>query len=327
MNNIKEYTTFDYVKYVNNNPDIKQKFNRELNKLKNNDINELILKEKIWRHWCINGNREKREWCGKGVLNNCISKEYFENNYVIYITRHMCNEVTSKYWIQNYENIRKFYKNIKVIIIDDNSKDEYLKNDKDYNIEIINTEHHGRGEILPYYYFSNSNGKKYALIIHDSIIMEKEIHNFIEEKEYISLWNFFPRTERKKNVEYFDYLFKNELENINEYIELFNTNEWRGVFGGMSIISNTLVCRLKDKYNIFEICMRKIDKRKGRKVFERMLGLFLHKEGINTYECLLGNIQHWCKFHYNVWWDISIDKYLSSDKKNNCILSKIWSGR
>ena len=78
----------------------------------------------------------------------------------------MCNDNSSKYWIQNYENIRKFYKNIKIIIIDDNSKDEYLKskdkylkNDKNNNIEFIYTKHLGRGEILPYYYFSNSNEK------------------------------------------------------------------------------------------------------------------------------------------------------------------------
>ena len=333
MNNeIREWNLFDHVKYINSNPDLKKVYGSELELLNNN--RDDLFKEKIWRHWCIFGLKENREWCYKEIDNN-ITKEYFENNYVIYITRHMCNDNSSKYWIQNYENIRKFYKNIKIIIIDDNSKDEYLKkskdeylkNDKNNNIEFIYTKHLGRGEILPYYYFSNSNEKKYALILHDSIVMEKEIHRFIEEKEYMSLWSFFSRTERQDNIKYFEFLFKNEIENINEYVELFKSDKWRGVFGGMSIISNKLVCALKDKYNIFEISMSKINTRKGRKVFERMLGLILHKEGINTYESLLGNIQHWCKNHYNKWWNISLNEYMSKNKKNECILSKIWTGR
>ena len=36
--------------------------------------------------------------------------------------------------------------------------------------------------------------------------MEKEIHRFIEEKEYMSLWSFF-RTERQENIKYFEFLF------------------------------------------------------------------------------------------------------------------------
>ena len=98
----------------------------------------------------------------------CI--EYFENNYIIFISRRIIDNNTSKYWRLNYEKIRKYYKSIKIVIIDDNSNKEYIKYDNIKDIEYIYTQYHNVGELLPYYYyFKNNRERKCTLIIHDSL--------------------------------------------------------------------------------------------------------------------------------------------------------------
>jgi hypothetical protein len=42
------------------------------------------------------------------------------------ILRHVNNELTNNYWIHSYDCIRKFYPENFIIIIDDNSKYEYI---------------------------------------------------------------------------------------------------------------------------------------------------------------------------------------------------------
>ena len=56
MNNkYLEYFTFDHNKYMNDHDDIK-------NLLSKRKINKKRLREKLWRHWCIFGRNEKRNY-------------------------------------------------------------------------------------------------------------------------------------------------------------------------------------------------------------------------------------------------------------------------
>ena len=74
--------------------------------------------------------------------------------YGFIITRHVNSETTNKYWNQSIKLIRTFYRLIKIVIIDDNSNYKYMKADFDYkNVEIIQSEYPGRGELLPYIYY------------------------------------------------------------------------------------------------------------------------------------------------------------------------------
>tara|TARA_R110000851_G_scaffold169164_3_gene315317 strand:- start:247 stop:495 length:249 start_codon:yes stop_codon:yes gene_type:complete len=71
------------------------------------------------------------------------------------ILRYVKDTQSSKFWISSHQYIRKFYKDNKIIIIDDNS--DYTFIDEDYqnsleNTSIIKSEFPKRGELLPYYY-------------------------------------------------------------------------------------------------------------------------------------------------------------------------------
>ena len=42
------------------------------------------------------------------------------------ITRHVNSEMTNKYWIESINNINLIYKNIPIVIIDDNSNYKFI---------------------------------------------------------------------------------------------------------------------------------------------------------------------------------------------------------
>ena len=75
-------------------------------------------------------------------------------NYGFIITRHVNSVTTNKYWNQSVKLIRNIYPLRKIVIIDDNSDQEFVKTDFDYqNLTIIQSEFPKRGELLPYYYY------------------------------------------------------------------------------------------------------------------------------------------------------------------------------
>ena len=70
------------------------------------------------------------------------------------ITRHVNSETTNRYWNHSVKILRTLYPERKIIIIDDNSNQTFVKADFNYNnVQIIQSEFPGRGELLPYYYF------------------------------------------------------------------------------------------------------------------------------------------------------------------------------
>ena len=81
------------------------------------------------------------------------------------------------FWFNCYNTIRKYYNDISIIIIDDNSTKDFLKNDNKINSNnttiIFSTFLKGRGEILPYYYLYNDKFFKKTVIIHDSTFINK----------------------------------------------------------------------------------------------------------------------------------------------------------
>jgi hypothetical protein len=303
-----EYNLFDHISYKN----------------EYDDLTFLETKDALWRHWCLFGKKEGR---------NCfffkpipkMSKEFFEENYTIYITRHINSEITKRYWKINNEYIRKYYKKIKIIIIDDNSEEKYKNEDKDYkDIEFIYTTFVGCGELLPYYYFLN-NKTKYAIFIHDSVFVLDELHKYIEECEYLSLWNFNPLTEinviKNRTNELIELSSKINKEH---FLKKFNSMNWKGVFGGMCMISHEYLKKINDTIEIEEL-LNEIKSRFNRMCLERLLGSIIEESN----KSLLGEIALWCKFHTNSFWDLSLKEF--EDNKNvfekECILLKIWTGR
>ena len=103
-----------------------------------------------------------------------ISKPNFLS-FGFIITRNVKCEKTNKYWNHCVRCLRFYYPYRKIVIIDDNSNDEFVKSDYNYqNVIIIKSEYPGRGELLPYYYFYKNNFFNNAVIIHDSVFFHKK---------------------------------------------------------------------------------------------------------------------------------------------------------
>ena len=98
------------------------------------------------------------------------------NNFGFIITRHVNSEKTNRYWNHSVKLLKTLYPNKKIVIIDDNSNQNFVKAEFDYkNVEIINSEFPGSGEILPYYYFLKNKYFENAVILHDSVFFHKRI--------------------------------------------------------------------------------------------------------------------------------------------------------
>ena len=91
------------------------------------------------------------------------------------ILRHVSNPETDKYWNFCYDCIRKYYPENLILIIDDNSNYEYITDRPLYKTATINSEYHGRGELLPYYYFLHNKLFDTAVLLHDSAFINKYI--------------------------------------------------------------------------------------------------------------------------------------------------------
>ena len=72
-------------------------------------------------------------------------------NFGFIVTRHVNSEKTNLYWNHCIKLLRTHYPLCQIVIIDDNSKQEFINPEHDYkNLTIIQSEYPGRGELLPY---------------------------------------------------------------------------------------------------------------------------------------------------------------------------------
>jgi len=230
-------------------------------------------------------------------------------SYGFILLRHVNSLETNNLWIHCYECIRKYYPENYIVIIDDNSNSEFIKYRSLYNTIIINSEYHGRGELLPYYYYLKNNFFDKAVIIHDSVFINKYIDINIEN--YKMIWEFEHDWD--------------QIEDETRIIKLFNDNEllnfyqnkslWKGCFGGMVIITHDFINRINSKYDISKL-LDVILTRFNRCSFERVIGCLLQKEHIT--DALLGNIHN-----YMPWGIIFNDK----DNYKSLPIIKVWCGR
>jgi hypothetical protein len=255
------------------------------------------------------------------------------HSYGFIITRHVNSEKTNKYWNISVRCIRKFYPYIKIVIIDDNSNPLFLKSDYEYkNVEIIQSEYHGRGELLPYIYYNKNKWFDHAIILHDSIFIHKKlnIEKLIEyNHSVIPLWFFNPDKEDLQNT----LRISNSLNNsyilqkkilMNDTILGLPYLKWYGCFGAQCFIKHDFVKHIENKYKISNM-INFIKCRRDRCSFERIIGAIFFTEYQKLYmmKSLFGNIftyQKWCYSYENYENDIK------NGKLPNYIV-KVWSGR
>lgn len=237
------------------------------------------------------------------------------------IIRHVKSALTNLYWQESYRCIRQFYDN-KIIIVDDNSDPKYVTTLPMENCELIKSEFPGRAELLPYYYFLKHGWFDTAVILHDSVFIQKPIKFHNANKFF---WFF--DTHQFDNIEYETSLIRRFTNNA-ELLQLYyNKSQWHGCFGVMSVISHTLLSSINSKYNFFEI-IKYIRCRKERMCLERVFAVVLwHEAKLTKDNCsYFDNIS---KIKWGFREDYKIDNY-KQDKAKGLItipVVKLWSGR
>ena len=252
------------------------------------------------------------------------------NSFGFIITRHVNSEKTNRYWNHSVKLLRTYYPHKKIIIIDDNSNQEFVKADFEYkNIEIVQSEFPGRGELLPYYYFIKNNYFDNAVIIHDSVFFHKRINfELLNNIQVIPLWFFYSDKENIENTIRICSVLKNSYQLIqnlnNDTINMMPKQNWYGCFGVQSYINRNFLLGLENKYNITNMLL-KVKNRLDRCCLERIMGCIFYTENqkISEQKSLLGDIM---KYHV---WGYNFENYESSLKKGNIpkYIVKIWTGR
>ena len=225
------------------------------------------------------------------------------------ILRHVNNELTNKYWIRCVNSIREYYPENNILIIDDNSDYNFITNENLYKTTIINSEYPKRGELLPYYYYLHNKLFDVAIIIHDSVFINKYIDMSVEKYKF--LWEFEHDWDQIEDETRMINIF-NDLE-LKEFYE--NKDLWKGCFGAMTIISHDYLIYINNKYDISKL-LELVLTRYNRCSFERVIACLLQKEGKK--ETLLGNIHNYCE------WELSFNQ---TDQYKHLPLIKYWTGR
>jgi UDP-glucose 4-epimerase len=236
------------------------------------------------------------------------------NSFGFIILRHVNNEQTNLYWQKCYISIRKFYPEQKIVIIDDNSDKNFLKS----NIELINTtiiesEYPKRGELLPYYYYLKYNFFDMAIIIHDSTIINSMLDLNIEN--YAMLWDIDHLYDDVNNEMRLLKLFNNE-NLINFYL---NKKQWKGCFGGMSVIKYNFLEHINSRFNL-SILLKHVNTRSDRSALERVLACLFQLD--NRYSCLIC-----CINTYPGAFELKYEHLHHINPSNMGPVIKYWTGR
>ena len=253
------------------------------------------------------------------------------SNYGFIITRHVTSEQTNKYWNQCVKLIRTFYPLRKIVIIDDNSNQTFIKTDFEYkNLTVIQSEYPGRGELLPYIYYLKYKWFPNAVIIHDSLFIHKRISFEKFTMPVMPLWHHIYDKENLDNLlrissvlNNYQMLSKKFINNLN--ILGLNNEAFNLCFGGQAYIKLSFLQHLQHKYNISKL-VNVIHNRTDRCSLERVLGLLFCQEYPKLIKncSLFGDIlKQERAFNYNY------DQY-SNDLTHKKVIHpfvKVWTGR
>lgn len=249
----------------------------------------------------------------------------------IIITRHVNSKETNFYWNHNIKCLKRLYPNLKIVIIDDNSDKQYLKEFKKYeDIKYIQSDFKGRGELLPYIYLIKHNFFQNALIIHDSVFMHVKI-NFLklinENVKVLPIWHFNPDKEDIDNRMILSSCLQNANQiysklNLNENILGLNHLKWYGCFGVQSFINRDFLLNINQKYKITNL-IPYIKSRQDRQCLERIFGCIFYSEYNPPKKSLLGDIMTYQKYGY------AFQEYMNDIKKKRLpkLIIKVWTGR
>jgi len=258
-------------------------------------------------------------------------------SYGFIITRHVNSVITNNYWNHCVQCIRHFYspENYKIVVIDDNSNKSFLKSEYEYkNVEYVQSEFPGRGELLPYYYYYKNNYFDNAVIIHDSVFFQSKINFSRIPFPVLPLWHFseeksenLPNSLRLLQFLKNNYYIQKKIIGTNKYdvLSFNNKKDSFGCFGVQSYINYHFLETLQNKYAIFNL-LKVVKNREDRCCLERIMCAIFYNEikELIQIKSLLGSIQTYGPwgFTWNEYW-----KKLTNKQKPSKPLIKVWTGR
>lgn len=254
------------------------------------------------------------------------------SNYGFIISRHVNSEQTNKYWNQCVKLIRTYYPLKQIVIIDDNSKQEYIQAEHEYkNVIVIQSEYPGRGELLPYVYYLKYKWFPNAVIIHDSLFIHKRIPFETFKMPVLPLWHHIYDKENVSNILRISSALRNNHSlikkiNGNEIKILgFNNDKFYLCFGGQTYIKLNFLEHLQTKYDITKL-VSVVRNRTDRCSLERILGLLFCQEypKLIKFRSLFGDIltkERNFSYYFN--------DYINDIQQRRIIhpFIKVWTGR
>ena len=245
------------------------------------------------------------------------------------VTRHVNSETTNKYWNQNVKLIRSFYPFSKIIIIDDNSNYDFVKADVEYkNVEFIQSEYPGKGELLPYIYYARHKWFERAVIIHDSVFIHKRIPFGKINYPVLPIWHF-----KSDKLHYNEAIhIANNLNHSDVLIRNLSIGKmWNGCFGVMSVIKHNFLMHIMNKYNLNNLLNMVFTSRDYRCALERIFGLIFSLECRTLYPTgsLLGSIFTYSSgngYRFGYTFDEYYQKFIRERKVIKTMV-KVWTGR
>jgi len=238
------------------------------------------------------------------------------------MVRHVCSERTNAYWKESYHCIRTWYPTAHILIIDDSSHRDYLKEDivLSHCTVIYDTTHKGSAELLPYYYFHLLYPFDTAVILHDSTFIQRPIDFTLEEGESCRfLWSF---------QHWFDEDIVTAIEEVltalpsgPALLERYHQKtEWNGCFGVMSVIQWNFLDHIQRTEDLFARFFPIITTRHYRHALERCMAVLLTHYFPTIKPSMYGDIHQYIK------WGITFEEYQAKDWINYPIM-KVWTAR
>lgn len=233
------------------------------------------------------------------------------------VLRHVESAKTNMYWQICYDSIRTHYPDNMIVIIDDASDYMHVTQKNMTNTIIIQSEYPKRGELLPYYYYAKNKWFDTAVIIHDSVFINKKIDFSVEK--FKLLWDFSHHWDlSRRETEFINSLTDNGA------LHTFHKNKrsWNGCFGCMSVVKHEYLEFIDKKHTLTNL-LEHVTTRYDRMAFERVIGCILQKYHKLSKPSILGNIHRYCL------WGYTFDSYLRDKKRNKIKLPviKVWTGR
>lgn len=238
------------------------------------------------------------------------------------VIRHVAKLEHNRYWIHCCECITKHYPEVPIVIIDDDSSPEFttlLRKEEGRfgdKLQVIESEFHGSGELLGYYYLHRNKLFEKAVVMHDSVFILQHIDFHIYKKVKF-LWHFTHEWDDEKiEIEFLNFT------NPPDDLELFygDFGNWFGCFGTMAFIELSFLEKISFLLNL----LPKIKTRYDRKRIERVFALtccyyhpYLARE-----PSIFGIIHEYYKG-----WKYRYESYLEDNIPEGLPIVKVWVGR